>query len=488
MTLMSKFSLLPEEVIVEALENVDFKTIISCQLTSRDLKAVVAHSMSLRYKLALAAVGMCDGLYRSLSTVEGLERLRTYQSNFGVSPWIKREVLPLFTALPSNDIVSGALLAHPLPNRPGFALHQMPSVLRGIKERRWEIDVGSKFRVVCMDSSQDLLVQVEDASRAQPLSCFHLRSLSTGEVHPSSRSNGTIPMGHQPARIGMTSVYGDYLAKVLLHSVSASLPTDRQVLCIWNWRTGVVELEQPLQPLSGRDWPTFAFLDERRIVVLQGSLSGTLHPLSLQVFEFRTNTSHATDCRASQPSHIFWLPQFEKTAPVKVGIMPSRPTTGQQSRGHFYSDPADQLLATQMTFTQPHRDFALYVPTRTLLALMRALPTTSNGTPVTVPWGVWGPSGSRLEEIRPRSEPVPSVLISGMRTLSLVHDACDDSRKLLVSDYHPRRSLMWDEDGPWRLAADEVDVEAQPFSMTSSLPCFVKEIPLPKELSLVQDE
>ena len=157
----------------------------------------------LHYIVELGAAGICDGAPNGMTPAERLSRSWGTQGAWKSSTWISmdnfphlRELLPYALTTSGNLVVSRGSR-----NRTGeLVLILFPSESRGISEYRLSVYLGhNRLEVSCADDSQNLVVYswFDFFSTVFPfylftslehafvsLSTIHIRTLSTGVVHP----------------------------------------------------------------------------------------------------------------------------------------------------------------------------------------------------------------------------------------------------------------------------------------------------------------
>jgi len=102
-------------------------------------------------------------------------------------------------------------------------LLRFPSEARGIPSKLWHLDLsGYRVEALCADDSQDLVV-------FSSLWTIHIRTLSSGCVHPLASTSGTI---HSASIFGGFNlhIYGD---RILVLGNSSGLSG-----LVWDWKTG----------------------------------------------------------------------------------------------------------------------------------------------------------------------------------------------------------------------------------------------------------
>ncbi|KAI0058434.1 hypothetical protein BV25DRAFT_1919318 [Artomyces pyxidatus] len=226
---------MPLELTEGVLEHLDLVTILACRLVSRALRTCVDTSMKLQYLIALAANGMQDGPPGNFDLAERFSMLQKHEEAWRNLQWSEVTTIPIgrFGKLHGN------VWAH-WSSDTKISFCQLPSRLRAIEQRSWEVECGLPLPGFGIDPSQDLLVLVERHRTTNPQRHIHFRSLSTGQPHVNARSvTLTIPDKLQiHAEALDIQVFDDRVG--IRHS-----PELRHGLCavtIWDWKTGSLEL------------------------------------------------------------------------------------------------------------------------------------------------------------------------------------------------------------------------------------------------------
>jgi hypothetical protein len=214
---------LPDELISYILEHTDYKTVAACRRSCRRLKDIVDNSSALQYVLEMSAAGMCDGAPNTVETAERLIRLQMAQTAWRSSSWSSVDHFPYSKDIsPFPVTASGNLVAFRSDrSRMGELLMlRFPSDFRGIPEQLWYLDLDcDRLGSICLDDTQDLLV----FSSSQYI---HIRTLSTGGVHPLTSTSGTIP-SRSSSEAFYLHIHVDLLSFV-----------GNSYILVWNWKTG----------------------------------------------------------------------------------------------------------------------------------------------------------------------------------------------------------------------------------------------------------
>ena len=166
---------LPVEVYIQFMENLDYRSLLSCMLVcfhfilvrasciylsyqvSRLFRDLISGTASLQYIIELAAAGQRDEPLCKMSSTKRLEMLRHHQTSWKDMKWTRDYRIPmeaagvweLYGGVLGQSTHSGAL-----------RFHQLPSDLRSIDEKTWSVGPFNDIpmRDFGMDPSEDLLV------------------------------------------------------------------------------------------------------------------------------------------------------------------------------------------------------------------------------------------------------------------------------------------------------------------------------------------
>src|SRR5258708_378390 len=238
--------------------------LIPCQTCSA-LRNLVTQTPALKYVLALATRGLCDGPPSPVTPASRLELVKAYDEAWRTFSWSRHLTLDL--PYPHQaPYVSGDTLVLPVhdPEMKGvirsFIMQSIPSPLRGVPGRQWRIDFDFFVKLFVMDATQDLLVVLPRHDTKKSVSSLSIRlphvyrltrsysiflfTLSAGQPHPLSANGGVLYL-EQSRRPSLGNskheVYGEFFGMV---TVSRDALDDR--LFIWNWKTGIMHVKMAL--------------------------------------------------------------------------------------------------------------------------------------------------------------------------------------------------------------------------------------------------
>ncbi|KAF8268330.1 hypothetical protein EI94DRAFT_1829564 [Lactarius quietus] len=464
---------LPNELISKILEHADYKTVTACRRLCRHFKDIVDTTASLRYIIELGATGMCDGPLDAVGPAERLRKLEDSQAAWKSSVWSQPKFFPYSKKIfPIPVVQSGnlAVLKGHAFGRGEFLLLRFPSESRGIPEQLWYLDLHCEsVEIIAVDDSQDLLV----------FSCLphiHIRTLSSGCVHPLSSTLGLIDAGIN------TAEYVTLTSRLCIHDDRfAFMPSVGYQIMVWDWKTGKQIVKIPCFRRSHG----FSFLDRNSILFPDlFSFPGQEDILRFQVAIFELpNTAdeaafHFYDFDIDvQVLESLGDPGSESSEFLTTNTLPSNPSNSCFP-GFFHSEPSGRLLALEVVEMHNTVLRVLYVPHDVLLDYIRLHPsdTTAAVTPV-VPWGVWGPASGNAH-ILTLPDPSPGRRL-GSRIVCGMHAITDpptiigegDQKMLRIMDYHSRRIVC-------RPVTQDTHLEGAVESH-GNIPYNPKDIPLP---------
>ncbi|KAI0062454.1 hypothetical protein BV25DRAFT_1915990 [Artomyces pyxidatus] len=455
---------LPDEILLDILEDVGYNVLLTCQQTCRRLNTLITTSVPLQYTIELAACGMLDG-ERGPNTLDIHERLRLlvlYDEAWRKLDWTRYSglthlvdrMLPLSVAgtalvLPSAiDILPG----HPAP----LLIQRLPSFLCGVEEQHNPF--ARLFpRFTRFDASQDLCVGLDIPSTHPTNGQCCLLSILTGDPHPLAHNGGALELGHAV----LLDLCGDYLLESHYNSES-----------LWISLTDYYPGARSQAYWDHRGW----FLDDKHILLDIRLFHGrSSHAKCLFVVPFR----HRSDGDA--PVYMFSLPELLSSVDRSWGyIIPGR-ASGPLHPGHFHADPDERLISMYcvvLNRDQSTRYFVVDIPVQTFISYVRAHPAAA-GQHVAVPWDAWGTHGARVM-LMPTYCRQNGMLVSGMRRIDVPVHA---PYAVTVVDYHPRRvARAIAREDPAVVHGAFVDTEKERLGeggLRTLLPCIVTKIPLP---------
>ncbi|KAI0041549.1 hypothetical protein FA95DRAFT_1548610 [Auriscalpium vulgare] len=415
---------LPLEIVLRFLELSDLNSLITCRQVCRALQTAIDGSSLLQYHILMAATGVHDG-NSELTVSEKLAKLKAYDEAWQNGLWTEHTQSPM----PQNPLweLYGGISASGGDRMLTFK--QLPSRLRGIEAREWELTFDFVIRDFGLDASQDLLVVVERFTEG-PLCRVHLRQLSTGQPHPLGPTSGQLPINKL---LGETWWYdwtysirvsGDYVG--VLFSNDDGGETE---LYIWNWRTGAVQL------LVASETQAYTFLGDIYVLV------GVLHRPVLEEDKSSLIVYNLLEPRVvnDTPQGIctFQLPKpaFELDITADPAPQWSPPA---ESVAPFFVAHTDRLIAVNIQFRQRWQPRTRTYLLRSQDLLPYLLPSGDpTGQTRIIPWEDWKHACQRVEHGRWTSW---TCFVYGMRYVSPRPVVMDGVRMVRILDFHPLRT------------------------------------------------
>lgn len=131
----------------------------------RRLRALISGSSALQYIIMLRARGLRDGASGHLPAEERLSRLLTHELAWRNARFTKHSTTMLDT---SFEVSSNLIVSFYPRSRQRLLIRQVPSYLRGVTAREWEIVLPFKALHFIVDAAQDLLLATEREPQMLP--------------------------------------------------------------------------------------------------------------------------------------------------------------------------------------------------------------------------------------------------------------------------------------------------------------------------------
>ncbi|TFL06389.1 hypothetical protein BDV98DRAFT_600443 [Pterulicium gracile] len=384
---------LPSELIAAIFAHLDVESIAKCSQVSQ-LFHDVTSTADLQYLILLEAQGQEDGPLKVASTLERTKALTEYASR-----WDKLDFAYEYTIPKSQGglwELYGNVFAQNYASPARIEFHQLAAHSRGIEKESWTVK-GLDFPVrdFGMDPAQDLLVLVEKPRwrRNGPVEerefRFHIRDIRTGEAHSQTTLKPALVAIPQhkadPDASYSIQTCGDFFGVHVMHH--SGLLSDE--LRIWNWKTGALHLQ-----LTGEDMHSFAFLSDKHVIiaVIPSSPNEQSH---LKVVAFTHPTEEPVDIARTDYLLSFDLPPMghgAEMAEIHLRCDPS-PVWRPNTPAPFFNAPENRvyIVTLWMHVNGALDSCSLAIPLSTLRAHL-----DDADRPKRLPWGVWGPHGSRL--------------------------------------------------------------------------------------------
>ncbi|CAL1702699.1 unnamed protein product [Somion occarium] len=371
---------LPDELLIYVLNALRFNDLLKCRQLCKRLDIIIQNETILRYKVELALNGMEDNPTVAMPIIDRFRILKEYHEAWEKLDF-KRDYILDMNSDGVWELSCGVLCQ--ARGRRTLVFRQLPSVLRGIKERAWELeDIGVDIRDFSMDPAQDLLVVVETHNASQRI---HLRTMCTGEVHPSV---------FRPAVINYTPNLSTrlYTIKICSDYVGIAFTSTSQItqeLAVWNWKTGELRMA-----VSGHNVSAYSFLTQDHLLLARMSIDA-----ELLVVDLGTASPELTPMEEMEYICSFRLPDVEpgsaifraelRADPAPWSLHPTLAAPFQVAR--------DQRVIV-LTFTVFHgrfdRSMYFLICGDHLLSHFKTVPAACSK--LGIDWIEWGPQASRV--------------------------------------------------------------------------------------------
>ncbi|KAI0336732.1 hypothetical protein GY45DRAFT_1365691 [Cubamyces sp. BRFM 1775] len=409
---------LPEELLVRILGIIDLSWIVTCSKVCRRFVQVIGETTELRYRLELALAGMVDGPPSAIPKRDRLTALQAYRKAWesGQHPFQIMRVPDHHELLRTTP--AGPFAIFWVRERWIMHLYRAPSTFCGITEKSMVLDFeqhvfeGLRLRKseFGVDFEQGLLwctpVLEEAYTRFRECRLFCLDDHAA--IHPLSAQPSYRfhpPAGHslRPKTTNMFRVNGD-----LISLVSRSWVTDKRVITVFNWKTGVV-----VWNFSGDFAAEPYIISPTRIVVIDEER------LTFRLFAIDPDRqAHASPMTVDDCMFVLEPPELRESEGTmysveEIAFQP--PPSFPDCSPLFARNPALTVLAVVFSvYTDPKpgvpptslESHIMLVPMQTLLASYD-FTSTNPSVPAAgpsvggrvVPWGEWGPIGTRIIRI-----------------------------------------------------------------------------------------
>ncbi|KAG2072912.1 hypothetical protein BDR04DRAFT_372100 [Suillus decipiens] len=401
---------LSSEVINRILSNLDWRSLLRLRLVCKCLRSAIDESIPAQYAIELAVAGMEDGARSQLTTASRLALLKERNTCWDELKWGETRDLPPL----QFDIMwgfCGGIFAHSGP--PGaLRLYRLPSQYRNIKPDSWRLPILSDADDFAIDPAQDLLAIVEkpvlitthNNTKSHVRIRIHLRSVTTGQVHPSVIDGIRIIHHHLDVQCHLVDlslqISGNFLGVLFAAQGEGSIPE----LTVWNWKKGELILTR-----SSSEIATFAFLTSSLMLV--GTVKNETNSKVAEPRLFVLDVSKPSTIKVTLTSDyvcVFGFPSFDRTvSPVDI-VIRSDPSPGwkpnPESHIPFSITRERQLflITAQVEEKKKHVSYDLFAPANTLLSHVTALPPQTSRCVIN--WDTWGPTGTRFLKSLPHSQ------------------------------------------------------------------------------------
>ncbi|KAF8956210.1 hypothetical protein BDZ97DRAFT_1959013 [Flammula alnicola] len=449
---MSHLIDLPEELRIQILSNLDYRSLLRCASVCTSLYHTLKQSSSLQYTIELALNGMQDA-GTDIPYAELLSRLRSRRTAWTQLDCKDLTVIPIGNECQAYELVGGAFAKS---SGQDLKVMWLPTATNE-GHTLYRLSVGIPIRDFAIDPTLDVVAILEDDNLPMSFTQarhvrIHIRSISTNHTHPLARQS---PLCFDvPAH----SEYGNALftAVIQLAEDLVSLYTSKghtvfmpRVL-IWNWKKGVLIYDSDITGLPSGTYD-FTLLNRSSFL-----LTSTKNHGSLQLFSL-------LDSPASSPELVttLSLPTLNPTYRIhSFGIHSGPIHSNPPPNAPFTSVDAERLHVVNITYwtaTPMHGDqglfaFSMYVHNRVFLAYLEGRGRTctvrydsigetddsrDNPDDSVVEWDAWGPQNTLF--MPSRSPPHWLRYVHGQRVICSTGTPVID---VLDFGYSPTKSTV----------------------------------------------
>ncbi|EGO05189.1 hypothetical protein SERLA73DRAFT_174170 [Serpula lacrymans var. lacrymans S7.3] len=418
---------LPSELILKTLDHLDFRALVPCRTLSRLFRKIIDEDVNLQHKIELAAANMEEGSQSGLSTAVRLDLLKRHQAAWNKLEWTSHKSLQILGGHVWE--LYGGVFAQAKDTHNTIFFRQLPSALRGIEEKEWEISIVEfQIRDFTIDPAQDLLVAVVNPVVVpSPGDSFlhiavQLRSMTTGGRHPLA-SNPPV-LVHNTSLVNnrltfIIQICADIVA-VMFTSNELFINSGSTELVLWNWKTGC----KVMNIHCDDDMASFAFLSSRYLLVgMNCDPITTIAQPTLIVLDIEDGTEARANFHDINFVCSFQYPRLSPSLVPLVFSIRSDPSPDWTSppgcQLPFWTARQHRLYVISLVLSDDEGNissFDSFVPTDTLLSCLRTL---DDGEDLRqFEWEEWGPEGTRLMT-SPRTSNVWVCYVFGMKFVSL---------------------------------------------------------------------
>ncbi|KAH9073386.1 hypothetical protein EDB83DRAFT_2541231 [Lactarius deliciosus] len=345
--------LLPNELIVKILAMLHYRDLFSCTRVCGRIVDIIGGSALLQYHLELGRSGMEDGPLSIMSIPERRERLRSYNDAWKHLRWSTCIELPNTERRHNMDVSPGGILtfASETEREGKLVLVQIPSILRGIPMRQWELSFSFTPYTRALDPSEDILVVMEPPLNPfgpyESEHRFHFLSLTTGEPHPLV----AVSLLSQSRHL-MRSLGANFKLRVVQNYLAILNP--KREVCVCNWKTGQIvlsftsDVKHVIQSVT--------FLPENRLLLATTSLGDRAKDVILGPYGHRPVLEVYDLDRVSASQHegvptpivVFSLEvgdEFDSDPVEELHYYLNIHSYSDEVAVPFFSSPSEQLVA-----------------------------------------------------------------------------------------------------------------------------------------------
>ncbi|KAH9949346.1 hypothetical protein B0H21DRAFT_820150 [Amylocystis lapponica] len=368
-----KMQSLAVETITVILDGLDLRDLLVCRQVCRLLADIVDNVEYLQYKIALIIHGMQDGPPSHLSTACRYAKLRQFQICFQV---------------PESRLNSSAMSYASPPGRLLFI--QLPSRIRGVYEVRWTLDFGLfgfPVQSYALDPAQDLLLAAVINRDHMASAEIHVRSLSTGAVHPCAATPKLLAAAYRHNdQVESLSIHDDTVAWMVVFEDNWD---ESSTVQLWNWKTGDMVLS--LHGQYPDEYPRSLYILDAQHLILS-------YPHRLLIFHFSIDATQVLQPGGQDYICCMFLPETTDDGSVDndTAVLEYSPATSGCRPGIPFKDATpDPLITVRLRTTgQEFEKSFIFLLTSTVLSCVRK--AADDAAAVHSAWSAWGSTGARM--------------------------------------------------------------------------------------------
>ncbi|KAF8879597.1 hypothetical protein BD779DRAFT_1551441 [Infundibulicybe gibba] len=375
--------LLPDEIRLEILGNLDYRDLLRCRLVCSNFNTIIEGSSELQLILELGMDGMMATPGADhLTPSQKLTLLREKRRAWDTLSWRNIQSVRIAGGYLAYELVGGIFMntftGHDL------LVSWLPSLASGGKQAFTE-SLGGRIRDFALDPTQDLIIYLADdldAARGRYVN-LNACTISSRKPHPDSLQPAfgcQFEETHEDITMALMQIAGDLVALffVLGHQTR---------LLMWDWTSGSIVVDPPPKDLPW-DISDFSFISSRGFCVTSTAGNGSIHVYAIDPL---AKPSYIHIAQLCMPTTL--LSRLHSmtihTGPFLSGQRIDKPfTTSPESRLH--------VISMQYSTSGAHTNFVLFVHNRTFHSLIASYRNQGTMKPLVLLWSAWGPRQTRF--------------------------------------------------------------------------------------------
>ncbi|KAF8809269.1 hypothetical protein BYT27DRAFT_7163161 [Phlegmacium glaucopus] len=386
-----QFLCLPEELQVEILMHVDYRSLLRCTSVCKSLNHTIKEYSGIQYIIELGANGMeAASASCTLSHTELLQKLRDHLKAWDQLDWKRFRVLPSgdFTACRAYELVAGTFSTS---NGLDLFVMWLPSATHDGRALRHNT-IGFSIRDFAIDPTEDVIAFLEnESSPSSNLNWtirLHLRTISSNRPHPLARE-GTLSF-NMPS----DAIFGNFMFNATLQlaydmlvlSITTGPSSHGLRALVWNWKTGCLVFDSQDDPTIMDNSQAFTMLNHKTFMLTSTYRSGSLKVYAISHCERSPATLLATlHLPEVQPG--FYVRNLDShSGPVHARSPENSSfTSSLESRIQVISAFYDGPIAGDLF------EYSIFIHNDHLLSIAKSSSVGSD-----LPWHSWGPQHTRF--------------------------------------------------------------------------------------------